>query len=50
MSKKDDLRRQREGTIINLKSSKQEGRLGEALKSVVRTLVRVHGPKADVHY
>lgn len=38
MSKKDDLRRQREGTIINLKSSQQEGRLGEALKSVVRTL------------
>ncbi len=38
MAKKDDLRRQRAGTIINLKSSKQEGRLRGALEVVVKKL------------
>lgn len=38
MSKKDDLRRQRAGTIINLTSKKQESELGRALAVVVRQL------------
>ena len=42
MSKKDDLRRQRAGSIINLRSSKQEKRLGDALEAVVRKLTDEH--------
>jgi type II restriction enzyme len=34
MARKADLRRQREGTVINLTSSKQETELGHALRSV----------------
>src|SRR5438128_2373949 len=34
MARKSDLRKQREGTVINLTSSKQETELGHALRAV----------------
>ena len=43
MARKDDLRRQREGTIINLTSKKQETDLGSALTTVVRVLTDQFG-------
>ncbi len=39
MSDKDRLRKQRAGTIINMTSKKQEGRLGDALRSVAERLL-----------
>lgn len=38
MSRKADLRRQREGTVINLTSKKQESELGRALKAAAERL------------
>jgi len=38
MSKKDDLRKQREGTVINQISAKQEKELGQAIKQIVHAL------------
>ncbi|MCY4625492.1 MAG: hypothetical protein OXC99_10905 [Chloroflexi bacterium] len=38
MARKDQLREQRTGTVINLSSKKQEETLGKALKSVVASL------------
>lgn len=35
MARKEDLRRQRAGTVLNLTSAKQESRLGDALQEVV---------------
>ncbi len=43
MARKEDLRRQREGTIINLTSKKQETDLGSALTEVVRVLTDEFG-------
>ena len=38
MSKKDDLRKQREGTVINQISAKQEKELGQAIQKIVHAL------------
>lgn len=43
MARKEDLRKQREGTIINLTSKKQETDLGSALTEVVRLLTDEFG-------
>lgn len=47
MARKDDLRRQRAGTVINLTSKKQESQLGRALEDAVTAIlgefdVRLH--------
>lgn len=47
MSRKDDLRKQRDGTIINLTSSKQESKLGEALQNVVQLLTDEYGVRLN---
>jgi len=38
MARKHQLREQRAGTVINLSSKKQEGRLGKALAAVAERL------------
>ncbi len=43
MARKHQLRQQRAGTVINLTSKKQEGRLGKALKTVAHRLSKSYG-------
>jgi type II restriction enzyme len=43
MSRKDKLRKQRTGTVINLTSKKQETELGHALKTVETRLDKEFG-------
>jgi type II restriction enzyme len=42
MARKDQLRKQRTGTVINLTSSKQEARVGKALQRVISSLEKKH--------
>lgn len=45
MSKKKDLRVQREGTVINLVSKRQEKRLGRSLETLYQELVNKYNVK-----
>lgn len=45
MSKKEDLRKQREGTVINNNSEKREGKVAEAIMTVYQNIVHKYGVK-----
>lgn len=50
MARKDQLRKQREGTVINLTSSKQETSLGKALYAVEAHIFQKFGKKLSVQH